>query len=433
MRIWRDCGRCLAIFGSRWEIDTCPFSNGSIGGLFLTNPISEWNKDFKLLAIAVAADGIFFGVQLTLFNNFIVERLGIEARELGYVEALREVPGFMNAFFVALMVRFAPPVVAAISLAIMGFGIMAYSQVDSVSALAMYSLVWSVGFHCWIPMEQSLSLQFSPEGKKGKWLGQLRSVKSFAWLASILACKLSYDLIGYGGLFVMAGFATVGGGSALLFASRKRPEKERSFVFKRRYGLFYALNFLQGLRKQMFITFAIFALVKIHGMPVHTTMILVLINQTLITLTAPTMGKWVDKYGERLVLSWSYAGLVFVFFGYAVVTHRPTLYVLYCIDNIIFFGGIALTTYLHKIAPEEDLKPSLAMGITMNHIAAVAAPLVGGFAWHYFGYQVIFFCGAFFALISLIVSQWVDPEGQLEREREGRKEITRGVAAQPAS
>ena len=98
-----------------------------------------------------------------------------------------------------------------------------------------------------------------------------------------------------------------------------------------------------------------------------------------------------------------------------------------------FMCCIALTTYLHKIAPEEDLKPSLAMGITMNHIAAVAAPLVGGFAWHYFGYQVIFFCGAFFALISLIVSQWVDPEGQLEREREGRKEITRGVAAQPAS
>jgi len=128
-----------------------PFFYGSIGGLFLTNPISEWNKDFKLLAIAVAADGIFFGVQLTLFNNFIVARLGIEPHELGYVEALREVPGFMNAFFVAIMVRFAPPVVAAISLAIMGVGIMAYAQVDSVSALAIYSLVWSVGFHCWIP------------------------------------------------------------------------------------------------------------------------------------------------------------------------------------------------------------------------------------------------------------------------------------------
>jgi len=398
----------------------------------LENPFKEWNKDFRLLALAVASQGIFFGVQLTLFNNFIVERLGIEAHQLGYVEALREVPGFMNAFFVALMVRFAPPIVAAVSLMIMGVGIMAYSQVDSVTMLALYSLVWSIGFHCWIPMEQSMSLLFSPEGKKGKWLGQLRSINSVAWLASIVVCKLSYDWVGYEGLFVMAGLATIGGGIAILFVSRKRPPKERSFVFKRRYGLYYGLNFLQGLRKQMFITFAIFALVKIHGMPVHTTMFLVLINQTIITLTAPTMGRWVDKYGERTMLSVSYIGLAFVFFGYAVITHRPTLYVLYCVDNVIFFGGIALTTYLHKIAPPEDLKPSLAMGVTMNHVAAVASPLVGGLVWYHFGYQVIFFSGAILAIISLIVSQWVDPEGQLAREA-GEEDLPKDVVAQPAT
>jgi len=250
-------------------------------------------------------------------------------------------------------------------------------------------------------------------------------------LVSILACKLSYDLVGYGGLFIMAGTATVGGGVAILFASRKRPAVEHRFVFKRRYGLFYALNFLQGLRKQMFITFAIFALVKVHGMPVHTTMVLVLINQILITLTAPTMGRMVDKYGERAMLSFSYIGLAFVFFGYAVVTHRPTLYVLFCIDNLIFFGGIALTTYLHKIAPEADLKPSLAMGVTMNHVAAVAAPLLGGFAWTYFGYEVIFFTGSILAVISLIVSQWVDPEGQLAREE--AEALPDKMTAQPAS
>ncbi len=389
---------------------------GGVGGInpkgILKNPISEWNRDFRLLALAVASQGIFFGVQLTLFNNFVVDRLDIEVHELGYVEGLREVPGFMNAFFVALMVRFAPPIVAAVSLMVMGVGIMAYADVDSVFVLAIYSLVWSVGFHCWIPMEQSMALLFSPQGKKGKWLGQLRSVNSVACLVAIVICKLVYDFIGYNGLFILAGAATVGGGFAILLASSERTSRERGFVFKRRYGLYYLLNFLQGLRKQMFITFAIFALVKVHGMTVHTTMVLVLINQTLITLTAPIMGRLVDQYGERRTLSCSYIGLACVFFGYAVVTHRPTLYVLYCIDNLIFFGGIALTTYLHKIAPDEDLKPSLAMGVTMNHVASVAAPLLGGFAWHMFGYRIIFFSGAGLALISLIVSQWVNPEGQ---------------------
>ncbi len=363
--------------------------------------------------------GMFFGVQLTLFNNFIVERLGLEAHELGYVEALREVPGFLNALFIALMIHLAPPIVGGISLIIMGVGIMAYAKVTTVMALALFSVIWSVGFHCWLPLEQAMALTFSPEGAKGRWLGQLRSVHSIAWMVSIAVCMATYEVLQYEGLFVMAGSATVLGGVAIFFATKKQPAvREKGFVFRRRYGLYYVLNFLQGCRKQMFITFAIFALVKVHGMPVGTTMVLVLINQILVTFTAPLMGRLVDLHGERKMLSCSYIGLAFVFFGYAVVQHRPTLYVLYVIDNLIFFGGIALTTYLHKIAPPEDLKPTLSMGVTMNHFAAVAAPLLGGLAWMYFGYEVIFFSGAILALISLGVSQWVDPEGMLKREQE---------------
>jgi len=384
-----------------------------------TSPFAGWTRDFALLAVAVFSTGAFFGVQLTLFSNFIVTRLGIEPHHLGYVEAIREVPGFLNVLFIALTIHLAPPIVGGVALVVMGAGLMAYAKVTTVLALGIFSVLWSVGFHCWTPLQQAMALRFSPDGDKGKWLGHLSRVSSFAWLLSAGVCKLTYELLQYGGLFVMAGTVTVLGGIAVMFASRKMPAvRERSFVFKRRYRLYYALNFLQGWRKQMFVTFAIFALVKVHGMPVETTMTLVLINRTLIMLTGPLMGRLVDRYGERLMLSLSYAGLAFVFFGYAAVPHRPTLYVLYCIDNLIFFGGIALTTYLHKIAPEEDLKPTLSMGVTMNHFAAVIAPFVGGLVWHYFGYQIIFFSGAALAVISLVVSQWIDPEGMLAKEKE---------------
>jgi len=219
-------------------------------------------------------------------------------------------------------------------------------------------------------------------------------------------------------LYILAGGATVLGGLALFFASRGHSGvEEKGFVLKRRYGLYYVLQFLEGCRRQMFITFAIFALVKVHGMPVGTTMVLVLINQALITITAPMIGRLVDLRGERQMLSIGYFLVIFVFVGYGLIENRPILYVLYCVDNLIFFGGIALTTYINKIALKEDLKPTLSMGVTMNHFAAVAAPLLGGFAWHYFGYRVIFFSGAVLALLSLIVSQWVDPgKAALERE-----------------
>ena len=398
------------------------------------NPTAQWSRDFTLLAAAVFSVGIFFGVQLTLFNNFIVERLQIEAHQLGFVEALREVPGFLNVLFIALMIRLAPSLVAGLALMVMGVGIAAFAQLGSVWSLALYSFVWSIGFHCWLPLEQTMALSFSPAGNKGKWLGQLRSVGSFAWLASIGLCLLLMDYLHYGGLFIMAGVATVLGGGTILFAKRRKcADGEKSFVFKRRYALFYLLNFLQGCRKQMFITFAIFALVKVHGMAVETTMVLVLVNQVLITLTGPLMGRMVDRYGERRMLSYSYVGLIFVFTGYAIIQHRPTLYVLYCVDNLIFFGGIALTTYLYKIAPEEDLKPTISMGVTMNHIAAVIAPLAGGLVWHFFGYEVIFFSGAILAFISLVVSQWVDPQGLLERERRAARVLATQPAPEPAS
>jgi MFS family permease len=381
------------------------------------NPFVEWNRNFALLALAVAGVGMFFGVQLTLFNNFIVERLHIEAHELGSIEALREVPGFLNVLFFALVAHFAPSRVASVALVVMGAGIAAYIYASSVYLLAIFSLVWSLGFHCWVPLEQSMALAYAPSKERGRWLGQLRSVNSVAWLVSIGLCMVLMDYLHYEGLFVLAGVATIAGGMALLFVDNTGPRvRDKSMVFKRRYGLYYALNFLQGLRKQMFITFAIFALVKVHGMPVKTTMILVMINQFIITLTGPLMGRMVDRHGERKMLSLSYVVLVFVFLGYAIVEHRPTLYALYCIDNMIFFGGIALTTYAHKISPADELKPTLSMGVTMNHFAAVAAPLIGGLVWMQFGYQVIFFSGAALAFISLVVCQWVDPEGQLERE-----------------
>ena len=390
----------------------------------IPNPFAEWSKDFKLLAVATCGVGVFFGVQLTLFNNYIVDQFGIEPHELGTLEGLREVPGLLNVLMILLLIRRPLPVMGGLMLIIMGLGLMAYGAVTSVFALAVFSFVWSIGFHGWVPLGQSMALRLSPPGNKGRWLGQLRSLESIAWLTAIGACMLFLETLRYQGLFVVAGGITVLGGMALFRVTRGNSlTKEKGFVFKRRYGVYYALNFLQGCRKQMFITFAIFALVKVHGMPVETTMILVLINQVLVSLTGPIMGRMVDYYGERVMLSASYIGLALVFFGYAVIEDRPTLYVLYCIDNLIFFGGIALTTYIHKITTEEDLQPTLSMGVTMNHIAAVIAPLVGGVAWYYLGYQVIFFSGSVLAIISLIVSQKVNPESMRVREETVSRKI----------
>ena len=130
------------------------------------------------------------------------------------------------------------------------------------------------------------------------------------------------------------------------------------------------------------------------------------------------------------MLSVSYIGLTMIFTGYALIQDRPTLYVLFCLDNLIFVGPIAMTTYIHKITPPEELRPTLSMGVTMNHVAAVIGPVVGGFVWQAFGYEVIFITGAVIAALSFVMSQWVDPEGLLAREKE-QAQITGASARLP--
>ncbi len=370
--------------------------------------IAGWNSDFKRLAVATASLGVFFGVLMTLQHNFMVEELGIEVHELGIVEAFREMPGFFNFVFLAIMIALSPPLAAAICLVLMGLGIAMFSQVETVVAFTLFSVLWSIGFHAWAPLSQSMGILYSPEDGKGKALGQLRAVEGLAWLLIIVVCKFAFDYINYAGLFVLAGVACLIGSYVIFGATRKKVSVvDRSFLLRKKYWLYYTLQFLQGCRKQIFITFAVFALVKVHGMPIHSTIILMFINQLLIFLTGSWFGRLIDVHGERRMLSISYVVLTLVFLGYGFIEHRPTLYVLYCVDNLVFFGGIALTTYLNRIAPPEDLKPSLSMGVTFNHISSVAAPLMGGFAWHYFGYQAIFFAGAFFALVSLVFAQFI--------------------------
>ena len=368
----------------------------------------DYSSDFKKVSFAFASVGVFFGVQLSLQNNFIVERLGIEAHELGVVEGLREIPGFLNFLFLAAMVALSLRVSAALSIGIMAIGIAAFSQIDSVVSFALLSVFWSIGFHAWVPIGQTMALRVSPEGQKGKALGFLRSMESGAWLGMIVLCLGLYRFVGYDGLFIIAGVACAIGAYAISKVKAKDPKSvDKTMLLRKKYWLYYTLQFLQGCRKQMFITFAIFALVKVHGMKVETTMILVFINQLLITLTGPWIGRMVDRFGERVMLSVSYIGLIFVFLGYGLIDKLSILYVLYCLDNMLFFGAIALNTYINHLAPPEDLKPTLSMGVTFNHISSVAAPLIGGFVWVAFGYKVIFISGAVMAAISLIFTQWI--------------------------
>lgn len=372
----------------------------------------HWNRNFTFLALAAFGLNFGFGIYFSGFNPFIVEEIGVKPYQLGYIEALREVPGLLNAFYAAFMMYIAAPLVGGFSLVVMGLGLGTYSQVSTVLGVIVCSEIWSLGFHCWLPLQSSMALAFSEGPNKGKWLGQLKTVEGMATLSGAGLFFIVANQTTYQTMFVVAGVAIAMGGIAIFQASKAsknlEAKKQSRFLIKRDYWLYYVLTFLQGCRKQIFITFAIFVLVREYHISRQTVAALFFINTLVALFAAPLIGMAIDRFGERKLLSISYFVLIFVLIGYGIFKNVKALYLLYCLDNLFFIGAIALTTYLNKIALPEDIRPTLSMGVTTNHIAAVITPLVGGTVWQALGrYDVVFYAAAVVAVMSLIMTQFI--------------------------
>jgi hypothetical protein len=77
---------------------------------------------------------------------------------------------------------------------------------------------------------------------------------------------------------------------------------------------------------------------------------------------------------------------------------------MYIVDHLLFTFAIGIRTYFQKIADPQDIAPSMAVGFTINHIAAVVIPAMGGLLWM-IDYRIPFLLGAVLSVCSLLVVQ----------------------------
>jgi predicted MFS family arabinose efflux permease len=338
---------------------------------------------------------------MSLFYNWSYDTLHIRPEQLGVVESFREFPGLLIFLVAALTARIAEPRLGGVALLMFGLGLAAYSRVTGMVSLVIISLFWSAGLHTWMPLSSSIALRLAEEGKQGRRLGQIGAAGSLGTLFGMgivraLAGWAPYDVCWYAaGILAIAAaviILRVSGGQSLL-----RPR----FVFKRKYSVYYGLTLLEGCRKQVFITFAVFILVKEFGSSLKAISGLMILNNALGFFLAPKVGRLIDRIGERRVLMTSYTLLIGVFLGYAFFRNIHALYAMYILDSLLFLTAVGNSTYLKKIAEPDDITPSLATGVTMNHIAAVAVPITGGLMWQTFGYRPVFIGGAVVVLLSI--------------------------------
>jgi predicted MFS family arabinose efflux permease len=209
-----------------------------------------------------------------------------------------------------------------------------------------------------------------------------------------------------GGIVAVAGLALLPWMNIVgRYDHQERPARDS---VRRDYWLFYVLSFLMGTRRHIFTTFAIFLLVRVHGLQTWQTAILFLVNSVVSFLALPQFGRLIGRFGERRVLTLNFLLLLGVFMGYATIDSIAVLVVLFVLDNLLFGFTLAINSYFQKIAViPQDIMPNMSLGQSINHVAAVIIPLVGGWMWEALGSAMPFLLGAVVALISLVLTNWV--------------------------
>jgi hypothetical protein len=366
-------------------------------------------KSREALLYVMAISMVFsFSAWMSLLNNFAIEVASFDGSQIGILQSLREIPGFL-AFTVVLVILFvAQQRLAYMSQMLLGLGVLLTGLYPSALGLYVTTVIMSTGFHYLETLNQSLSLQWLSKDKAPIILGKITAAKSFTSLVVFVMIyfMMKYYSVEYKSVYIFFGGVTfvVGIISWIFFEHFKDDVvQEKKVSLKKEYWLFYILTLLAGARRQIFVVFAGFLLVEKFGIDIHHMVELLFVNAILNMYFAPTIGKFITKFGERITLRFEYIGLMLVFTSYAFVDNVYFAFALYVVDHLLFSMAIALKTYFQKIADPKDIASASAVSFTINHIAAVFLPAILGLIWLY-SHSLVFLIGSSIAVLSFILS-----------------------------
>jgi predicted MFS family arabinose efflux permease len=399
----------------------------------LPSEATGWKSPLAMLLLMAIAMQISFAVWSNLLNNFTIERAGFTGEEIGWLQSIREIPGFLSFAVVLVIIYLREQTIALVSLALLGMGTALTGYFPSEIGLYCTTFLMSVGFHYYETMNLSLSLQWLPKADAPRQLGKILSASSFATIATFAMVWVGSEVfaLGYIPLYVLGGVITIGITVYLWLAFPKFKEEvpqHKKLFMRQRYWLFYALTFMSGARRQIFVVFAGFMMVEKFGFSIASISLLFVANAVFNTLFAPKIGGLIVKWGERRALIFEYIGLIGVFITYAFVETPWIAACLYLIDHAFFALGMAIKTYFQKIADPADIAPSAGVAFSINHVAAVGLPVALGYIWIQ-SHTAVFLIGAAMAVVSLILSFMVPRHPEPGREFIWK---TRRATPQPA-
>ncbi|MFA5857871.1 MAG: MFS transporter [Elusimicrobiota bacterium] len=371
-------------------------------------------RDFWLFLLATVFIGFASSIVESTFNNFLNEQYAITSLQRTVIELPRELPGVMVVFISALLFFFCNRTLAAVSQVLAAIGILLIAlTAKSFSVMLAWLFIFSLGQHIFLPLTSDIGMELARDGKTGRRLGQLQGAGNFAAIAGSFFIFLGFKYLRLNfptAFIISAVFLLLAAG--LIFGMKKNmpvPFKTK-LVYRKEYYLYYILTVMFGTRKQLFMTFAPWVLITVYMQPTQAIATLLTIGGIIGIVFKPLLGRWIDKYGERVILSIETVMTVFVcvFYGFAgkMFSHGVALAIIsgcYIIDQLLMSVSMARATYLKKVAlSPQDVTATLSAGTSIDHVFSISVALLGGIVWTRFGYEYIFLSGAVLALVNLV-------------------------------
>ena len=370
-------------------------------------------RDFLLFLLAVSAIGFAQSLVDSTLNNYLHEQFQITNFQRSLLEVPREVPGLIVIFVSAMFFFFCNRTLASISQLLASIGVFMIGLFTfDYSTMLVWLFVFSLGQHLFLPLTQDIGMELAHEGSTGKRLGQLQGVSNFAAIIGSFLVFVGFKYLNFNFqiTFVLSAIAFLAGAILIYSMKKNKPVSFKSrFTFRKEYKLYYILTILYGTRKQIFMTFAPWVLVTVFLQKTQMIATLLTIGGIIGIVFKPFLGRAIDKYGEKIILSGEAILLIFVCIGYGFSrTVFPVniafiiAAICYIIDQLLMSVSMARATYLKKIAViPEDITSTLTAGVSIDHIFSITIALTGGLIWKLFGYEYIFLLGAVIALVNL--------------------------------